>query len=256
MSFLRSLAVAFSLFSRIPVPTVAWEARNMRYVAACMPIVGVPLGALVGAWCVALAHAHAAPALIALGPTLIPVVFSGGIHLDGFADVVDAQSSCADQKRKREILKDPHIGAFAAIGVAAYLVALFAISSQITFDARMGALLGLVYVISRAATGFAVIAFPRSPEQGMLALEQDFASAASKPALAALFAAAALAAVALSPIAGALAIAASLALLIRTRRLAQKGFGGMSGDIAGFHLCRCELACIACIAFCQLAGVA
>ncbi len=256
MSFFRSLAVAFSLFSRIPMPPVAWEPRNMRFVAACMPLVGVPLGALVAAWCGILAHAGASPLLIALGPALIPVAFSGGIHLDGFADVIDAQSSCADQTRKREILKDPRIGAFAAMGVAAYLLASFAFAGQIAFDARTSALAGLVCVMSRATTGFAVASFPRSPEQGMLARERDFAAPSSKPILAALIAAAAASAIVLSPVAGSLATAASLLLLAHTKRFAEKNFGGMSGDIAGFHLCLCELICLACIAFSQLAGAA
>ena len=54
--------------------------------------------------------------LQAAGFTLLPVVVTGGIHLDGFGDTLDALASHAEPERKREILKDPRAGIFAVIG--------------------------------------------------------------------------------------------------------------------------------------------
>ena len=59
----------------------------------------------------------------AIAMALIPVIVSGGIHLDGFADTVDALSSYGDREKKLEILKDPNTGAFAVIGLCVYFLA-------------------------------------------------------------------------------------------------------------------------------------
>ena len=45
----------------------------------------------------------------------IPLVITGGFHVDGFMDTMDALCSNQGRERKLEILKDPHTGAFACI---------------------------------------------------------------------------------------------------------------------------------------------
>ena len=43
---LRSLAIAFSMYSRVPVPQVEWNERSMRYTFLFFPAVGLLEGAL------------------------------------------------------------------------------------------------------------------------------------------------------------------------------------------------------------------
>ena len=45
---------------------------------------------------------------------------NGGFHADGFLDVSDSLCSYGSREKKLEILKDPHIGAFAVIRLAVY----------------------------------------------------------------------------------------------------------------------------------------
>ena len=94
-----------------------------------------------------------------------PWILTGSIHLDGFMDVTDAVRSCRDLDRRREILKDSHVGSFAVIGCI--LLALF----QFAFctaapnwaDAKM---LILIPVVSRCASAAAVAVLPKmSPSQ-------------------------------------------------------------------------------------------
>ena len=54
--------------------------------------------------------------------TAVPLLITGGIHMDGFLDVTDARSSFQSRERKLEILKDPHAGAFAIAGCGVYLL--------------------------------------------------------------------------------------------------------------------------------------
>ena len=41
MSIFGTLAVAFSMFSAIPVPQVEWKADNMRYALCAFPLVTI-----------------------------------------------------------------------------------------------------------------------------------------------------------------------------------------------------------------------
>ena len=131
MDVLKSLALAFSCFTRLPVPKVDWDPKNMRFMLACLPVVGIVVGCIVAAWCLIADAVAFGPALKAAGIALLPLAVTGGFHLDGFSDVVDAQSSHAAPAKKREIMKDPHIGSFAAIAIAAYLIAYFAIATEV-----------------------------------------------------------------------------------------------------------------------------
>ncbi len=38
---LHSVAMAFSVFSRVPMPKVEWKPENQRYLLASFPLVGV-----------------------------------------------------------------------------------------------------------------------------------------------------------------------------------------------------------------------
>ena len=75
MIVLQTIAVAFAMFSAIPVPQFDWNEKNMRYAMCAFPLIGVVIGA---AWCVC--GALPLPGLAkAAGFALIPVWITGGI---------------------------------------------------------------------------------------------------------------------------------------------------------------------------------
>lgn len=95
MLILETAAVAFSMFSALPVPQPVWNQRNMRYAMCAFPLVGLVLGALWWCWA-ALCCRLALPELLrGAGLCLLPVAVTGGIHLDGYADTSDALASHA-----------------------------------------------------------------------------------------------------------------------------------------------------------------
>ena len=49
MIVLQTIAVAFAMFSAIPVPQFDWNEKNMRYAMCAFPLIGAVIGA---AWCV------------------------------------------------------------------------------------------------------------------------------------------------------------------------------------------------------------
>ena len=173
MIVLQTIAVAFAMFSAIPVPQFDWNEKNMRYAMCAFPLIGVVIGA---AWCVC--GVLPLPGLAkAAGFALVPVWVTGGIHLDGYADTCDALSSYGDRTKKLEILKDPHCGAFAVIRLCSYFLATFALCTCVQFTPRAGALWALALVLERALSGYAVASFPMAKNTG---LAHTFATAADK----------------------------------------------------------------------------
>ena len=41
---LQTIAVAFAMFSALPVPQFAWNQKNMRYAMCAFPLIGVVIG--------------------------------------------------------------------------------------------------------------------------------------------------------------------------------------------------------------------
>ena len=50
MNILRSIVMAFCMFSRIPMPNVEWKNENMRYMLCAFPLVGAVIGLILWLW--------------------------------------------------------------------------------------------------------------------------------------------------------------------------------------------------------------
>ena len=249
MIVLQTIAVAFAMFSAIPVPQFDWNEKNMRYAMCAFPLIGAVCGVL---WY--LCGALPLPALVRAGGfCLIPVWVTGGIHLDGYADTCDALSSYGDREKKLEILKDPHCGAFAVIRLCSYFLAYFALCTAVQFTPRIGLCWTLALVLERALSGFAVAAFPLAKDTG---LAHTFATAADKQTVCRfLCGLSALLILALTALGGGGLAAAALLALWRYYFVAKKQFGGITGDLAGWFLQRAELWMLAALAVSQWGGV-
>ena len=46
MTMLETIAVAFSMFSAIPMPQFLWNEKNMRYALCAFPLIGAVIGAV------------------------------------------------------------------------------------------------------------------------------------------------------------------------------------------------------------------
>ena len=127
---LNSLLMAFSLYSRIPVPQAQWNDKSMRYCICFLPLVGAVIGAVQWGMYLVLARLGTGAVLRGAVLTALPILLSGGIHLDGFMDTCDAIHSYGSREKRLEILKDPHIGAFAVIGVLVWLLLDFGVWTE------------------------------------------------------------------------------------------------------------------------------
>ena len=236
-----SLFSALLMYSRIPVPQRQWNEKNMRFALCFFPLVGTVIGVLVMGLRLACDALHTGSLLFAAGTVAVIVLVTGGIHLDGFCDTCDARASWGDRDKKLAILSDPHIGAFAAIKLGAYLLLYTALLAQLT-DVSAAAVASIGFVLSRSLSGLAAVSFRAAKKEGTL---YSFTSSADKRTTVMVLSLVSLLCMAgmilIFPAAGATASAAALLTLLYYRFMSYREFGGVTGDLAGWFLQMCEL---------------
>ena len=166
--------------------------------------------------------------------------------MDGFLDTMDAIHSYGDREKKLEILKDPHVGAFAVIGCGGYLLLYAAAAYEVT-ALELWPLALPVFVMERALSGLSVVFFPCAKKSGLAATFSDGAKRRAAGISLSLWLAAALClGGAVIPGGSAVTalglVAVQLLVFAYYRRMAVVQFGGITGDLAGYFLQICELA--------------
>lgn len=237
---LDSLLMAFSLYSKIPVPQRQWNDKSMKYCICFLPLVGAVIGVLQYFAFILLQRLSLGVVFRGAALSVLPVLLTGGIHMDGYLDTCDAIHSYGTREKKLEILKDPHVGAFAVMGGIVYFVLSLGIWSEAGSSEILP--LCLLFPFSRALSAYAALTFPKAKKDGMLRGETDPAAGSS----AAVMATAALLAGGLilwsGRVCGLAAVVSSLAVFLYYRRMAIRQLGGTTGDLSGWFTQCCELA--------------
>ena len=253
MRLFESLLIALSTYSAVPVPQFEWNEKNMRYAICFFPAVGVLCGAALWLWTVIAQESDMSGVLFAAIAACLPILVTGGIHMDGYLDTVDALSSHQTREKKLAIMKDANCGAFAVIRLCSYFAAYLCLAACVQFTPRVGALWTLALVLERAFSGLAVAAFPMAKNTG---LAHTFATAADRTAVRNVLAVLAvlLCGVLLALGGGALAAVAIL-LFLWYHHVAVQQLGGITGDLAGWFLQKTELWMLAALCACQWGGL-
>lgn len=242
-TFFESMNIAFSMYSRIPMPSIDWNEKNMKFAMCFFPLIGLVIGLLQG---ILFWNFRSFSLLSAALAVLLPILITGGIHMDGFCDTMDALGSHQSKEKKLEILKDSNSGAFAVMGCVLYLILSFAVWSELRevllVNKTKLAVLMLGYGLSRTLSGLSVVSFPCAKNSGLAAMFAQ--SADRKKARIILFG------WLFVLIAGMFYLDTATALLCLTAAsgafiyyywISVKEFGGITGDLAGYFLQLCEL---------------
>lgn len=241
MKLFEPLLIALSTYSAIPVPQFDWNEKNMRYAICFFPAVGLFCGAALWLWAVIAQATGASGVLFAAVAACLPILVTGGIHMDGYLDTVDALASHQTREKKLEIMKDPSCGAFAVIYSGVYLLAYAGFACEVYLAGKI-LLLCPLFVLSRTLSGLCAVNLPNARKAGMLCAFTSLARRRTATAALALtgFAAAA-GMICLSPAAGGTAAVFAVLSALAYRRFAMALFGGVTGDTSGFFLQLCEL---------------
>ena len=152
--YLHAFAMCQSMFCSIPAPQV-WDEKAKDKMLLFLPIVGLEIG-LIWAGIAWLCRFLQLPTLVTgLILCAYPYLVTGFIHLDGYMDVTDAVKSWRDLERRREILKDSHVGSFAVIGIVLLVLAQFAVFAAAPADADFLILI-FIPAVSRCCSALAV----------------------------------------------------------------------------------------------------
>lgn len=237
MNVLKSIAAAFGMYSVLPAPYVDWNPSSLRYVLWAFPLIGLVCA---GSWW-----------LIALIPLndllrgaalfLAPLLITGGIHLDGYLDVYDALASHGSVADRVRILHDPAVGAFAVIHLAIYAVASVALCATLVPTVPALGCLGAVFVLSRALVACSLATRPVIEGSS---LARRFAEEADRRGLrwfsAILVILCGGVQVMSATWLGGICFAAALLACAWCLSVAQRRFGGLSGDLCGWMLVKVE----------------
>ena len=124
-----SFLYAVRFLTRIPIPfrgqlSAAAIGGSLIYYPVVGALIGIMLAALA-----ALLHDRLAPVLLAALLVVTWTLITGGLHLDGLADSLDAWAAShggGGRDKALAVMKDPHIGAIGVVGLISVLLLKFA----------------------------------------------------------------------------------------------------------------------------------
>lgn len=234
--------IAFSMFSRIPVPKAQWTEENMAFMLCFFPLVGLVTGLLSIAVYRLCVWRGLSDGFTCVLLTAVPVLVTGGIHLDGLMDTVDARRSYKGRQERLAILKDPHTGAFAVIALSLYLLLQAGAFYQICASPDMLKIACHGYVLSRCFSGLGVVLLPKASKEGTVAsFSRNSRTTAVICALVLTMILTVSHMILCAPVRGSMVFLVQAAVFVWYRHIALKEFGGTSGDISGYFLCLAEL---------------
>lgn len=240
MKYLKSCVMAFSIYSRIPMPQIKWDEESKKWLFCFFPAVGAVIAIVLRAW-TCLSEAAGFPLIMESAVyASIPFLISGGIHFDGFLDVTDAMASHQSREKRLAIMKDPHTGAFAVSHGIVWFLLFYGCCAAVLQEAAAGGC--LVFLISRGLSGLLVMNMKSARPDGMLA---GTVNQSERNKVSAVLAGWVLFSMFLMMcIGGGKMILPGIAGIVWCclfRMMAEKSFGGLTGDLAGYFLTWSEL---------------
>lgn len=116
--YLNDFLLFFQFFTRVPInKSLNCSKENFRRGAIFLPVVGLFIGIV--QWLVYYLLMKVLPVNItAVFVVIIPLVITGGLHVDGFGDTCDGFFSLKGDKDKIiEVMKDSRVGTYASIAI-------------------------------------------------------------------------------------------------------------------------------------------
>lgn len=239
----KSMIIAFSTYSRIPMPRIEWEEESMKYSMCFFPFVGAVLGLCCLGIYMGLSYMGFGKIPTAALLTVLPILLTGGIHMDGFLDTMDAKNSYKPREEKLKILKDPHTGAFAIIYGVVYLLLSFGFFYEV--NDRTIPFVALGYAYSRTLSGLSVVTLKKAKKDGMVTASAKAAQNSVKWILGGEMVLCMVGFFLLHPLYGAGCILAGISCFLHYHNMAYRIFGGITGDLAGYFLQLCEFMILA-----------
>ncbi|WP_110928258.1 adenosylcobinamide-GDP ribazoletransferase [Bacillus massiliglaciei] len=239
-SFLIGLLIDLQFFTIVPVRReLPMDKIYIHRAIQCFPLIGLLFGLVMAGSLYILEEWTPLSALaIAFLLWLLTIIWTGGLHLDGWIDVSDAFFSYQDKERRLDIMKDSRTGAFGVISVIVLLGARFLFIYEIAEHLHQWSFFLIMFlpVLSRSAMGYLLCRLPLAKQGGFGAFFQNGAGKGSLSPYGFFILAGILAGVIADKELGSMLILLSVfcfVILFFLQRKIIRWFGGITGDVIG-----------------------
>lgn len=244
MHQLRALLQAIQFLTTLRVPATQYSPQSQATSLVYYPLVGLLIGLLL--LLLATLLQGTPPQLAGVLCVAGWILLSGGLHLDGLADLVDGVAGAhGNPQRLLTIMKEPQVG---ALGVIALVLTLLLKGAAVAVLLAESQLLALVVapMLARASVLLLFLCLPYRSEGGIASGYSGLV--ATLPLLGAVLATCLLAATLLPLQAWLLALLLLALAFTCYRRFLLKHLGGFTGDCAGAWIELTELALVVLLA--------
>lgn len=166
----RRFLVALQFLTKIPVNIHLTEEdlspSNMANTLILFPLVGLMLGLFLVGFDYLIRGLQFNPLLQNSLLFSFYILLTGGLHLDGYMDTVDGLLPAVSPIERQKIMKDSHIGAFAALLLVLLLLVKVGLFMELTGTIRYPALF-LLPIFSRWSLVLAATFFKNPKQEGL-----------------------------------------------------------------------------------------
>ncbi len=226
---MRLFFIAFQFLTIIPLPfSVRCEKEDLGRSTALFPAVGLVIGGMLitANWMISPWLARPlCDALLILLLTLI----TGGLHLDGLADVFDGLAARGSRERFLAVMKDSQVGAIGAVGLLLGLLLKWQGLVAVPLELKWQALL-IFPALARFGQALALTGACYARQDGLGAA---VALGSGRMTMLMAFATVAVGGYYLLGLKGVVALAAVCLFTVSGRIFFKKKLGGMTGDTIG-----------------------
>ena len=240
-SMRNSLLLALSLYSVAPKTKVERNNENSKYILLFIPLIGAVIGLILSQWALAYPYLCNYELLPAVVGAVLPSFLSAGAHLDGFFRTVDALCSHQTREKRLEILEDSHGGYFAIIVCMWYFLLAVGVWSEMPVNGIF--VLAFGFVISRALYGCSILCSKHAKESKCSIYVPEGSLKRIELSILIVYIIICAAGMLYFDMEVGIAVLLGAGLsFVLTSYIANKNFGGVTEDTAGFFVQICEVA--------------
>ncbi|MCP3762207.1 adenosylcobinamide-GDP ribazoletransferase [Domibacillus sp. A3M-37] len=174
-SYVYAAGIIIQFFTVLPLHrTLPMDKAELKAVLHLFPLLGIVKGLLYATvfWGL-IEWSPFSPLSIAFLVWLLPIILTGGLHLDGWIDWADAHFSYRDKEKRLSILNDPRAGAFGVLALVILLVAKFIfIYETVQAGSLYTDIIVLIPLFAQILTGLFLQYVPPAKTEGLSAFFQ------------------------------------------------------------------------------------
>ncbi len=224
---LKAISSVFSFLTIIPTNNSSLE--TVAKYMYLFPVIGLVIGGLVGGFGYGLSMLDIDPLIVSLLVVTSLAIITGIHHTDGLADFADGLMLRGTKEKKLQAMKDVQTGSAGIVSIVLYIVALII---ALSLDTALG--LFKAILLGEVLAKFSMVLMASIGQSAALGSNSPFVQLAKDKRK--LLVAGAITLVPLVVLAGSLGMvmfAGAVAMTLFLTGIANRSFGGITGDVLG-----------------------